>query len=574
MRLILQVFYCIFSSCLLSLAIPNEWLTFGSPFIAFVALCPYYLAMKKCRSFQESFLLGFIQTFTVHMLSSFWLAFFKDYAVFTLGASALGTGCIGGAFGLLLYIPYSQKKQQNDLNLSSPVSSVIIQSRVVYFAAVYTFYEWVKSSGFLGYPWGTISSCMFNSHHLMQLASITGTYGITFLTVFFTALVSEGFYLIPVIYHSPVKKRILASYKQISKVWIILFAFTMIYGFVQYNKKRTPYKTLTCILVQQNQDPWKVPTDDDSILDSQKLTKERLDELSEQGKKADLVVWSEGILQRAFPPAEYHYSNYPSEKPLKDFIKETGVPFLIGGSYVKRHKDEVDYYNAAHVFDKYGNYRGFYGKNHLVPFAEVIPFTENKFVKAFLEKVVHISAGWTPGNQYTFFEIPCKYYDEADPVPTKTINLNESYETQTERENLPPVTKISTPICFDDSFTDVCRPLYLNGSEVFMNITDDSWSMKKSSEFQHFVIASYRAIEYRTTLVRSTNAGVTSVIDPAGNVLASLPLFEKASLSYDVPVYKRKMTFYARFGNWLPFTIGIFIVIYIIFSIFTFSPTD
>ena len=52
-------------------------------------------------------------------------------------------------------------------------------------------YEWVKSSGFLGYPWGTVSSAMHEWPVLMQLASITGTYGITFLILLLNCLLAE-----------------------------------------------------------------------------------------------------------------------------------------------------------------------------------------------------------------------------------------------------------------------------------------------------------------------------------------------------------------------------------------------
>lgn len=98
----------------------------------------------------------------------------------------------------------------------------------------------------------------------------------------------------------------------------------------------------------------------------------------------------------------------------------------------------------------------------------------------------------------------------------------------------------------------VCRALFRAGSEVFVNITNDSWSMTNSAEYQHFAIASFRAIEFRTTLIRSTNSGYSVVINPKGQVIADMPLFEEASLYTSVPIYKRQVTVYCIFGNWLP----------------------
>ena len=118
------------------------------------------------------------------------------------------------------------------------------------------------------------------------------------------------------------------------------------------------------------------------------------------------------------------------------------------------------------------------------------------------------------------------------------------------------------------------RPMFLNGAELFINITDDSWSLKESSEIQHFAIAAYRAIEYRTTLVRSANAGYSVVVDPSGRVINDQPLFQPSSVYCDVPVYERHMTTYARFGNWLPYSIAILFIIYSFYMWKTFKKTD
>ena len=144
----------------------------------------------------------------------------------------------------------------------------------------------------------------------------------------------------------------------------------------------------------------------------------------------------------------------------------------------------------------------------------------------------------------------------------------------TRMKKIPYTVRLATPICFDDAFTDIMRPLFLNGCELFVNITDDSWSRKQSSEIQHFVIASYRAIEYRTSLIRSSNAGYSVVVDPAGKVIADQPLFEESSLVYDVPIYEHKMTTYARFGNWLPYLCIVIFVLCCIYAWFIFDEWD
>ena len=187
-------------------------------------------------------------------------------------------------------------------------------------------------------------------------------------------------------------------------------------------------------------------------------------------------------------------------------------------------------------------------------------------------KILGFSAFWSHGEQLRYFDIPCSYYDKEYIPAVESTDISVPYSTAKSKPS--PTVKICTPICFDDSFTDVMRPLYLNGAELFVNITDDSWSLKKSSEIQHFVIASYRAIEYRTTLVRSANAGYSVVVSPSGKILTDQPLFTDSSIYCDVPIYARTITTYARFGNWLPYlSIIIFFTVSILMKT-AFSNSD
>lgn len=587
MALILQVFYSVFSGLLLTTGIPNELFLLGNPFYAFISIIPYYIAIKNASSYRRAFLLGFVQALTTHLCSSFWLAYFKDFAIFTLGASALGTALIGAIMALFLYLPFSrtERPEISFYSLKTPFFEASA-FRIVYFSVMYTLYEWVKSTGFIGYPWGTISSAMYRWHSFTQLASITGTYGITFLTVMFDAIIAEGAFRIVLslrrignTVHIEDHIPFLQGTIDAAKTFIILFILTLLWGNYEYNKPRVPDKTLTTIMVQQNSDPWLTYSDEETIKTSMALTAQKTEELRKLDREPQLVVWSEGSLQRSFPSAVDYYSYEPQTQPLIEFIRQNSIPLLAGGTYCKDTfvSDDIPhirkYFNSAVAFDSQGNFRGYYGKLHLVPFAEHIPGINNPIIRKIFRKVVGISAGWNPGEQLTYFEIPCSYYKNQVTPRVNSINISIPYHTSRELSEIPLV-RIATPVCFDDSFTDVIRPLFLNGAELFVNLTDDSWSRKKSSEYQHFCIASYRAIEYRTTLVRSTNAGYSVVVDPAGKILCDQPLFEKSAAAFDVPVYERVITPYARFGNWLPYTCLCIFVLVSIMMVCTFVTDD
>jgi apolipoprotein N-acyltransferase len=104
----------------------------------------------------------------------------------------------------------------------------------------------------------------------------------------------------------------------------------------------------------------------------------------------------------------------------------------------------------------------------------------------------------------------------------------------------------------------------LQGSELFINLTNDSWSRTKSAEYQHYAIASYRPIEFQTTLVRSTNSGYSVVLDPRGLILDDMPLFSEEYLFTEIPVYERVTTFYAAYGDVFVYVLILLCVMFVI----------
>ena len=548
----LQVFLSLFSAGLMALAIPNEFYHYGNPFLGIICLVPFYIALSNAKSYRRTFLLCFLHGVVTHLLSSYWLSNFQGMAAFTLGASTFGTAMIEGLTGLLFHYPYTKNSIFKE-NLKLSIFEVPF--KIFWFTFIYVIYEWCKSTGFLAYPWGTVSMTAWNFHLLTQIVDITGPYGLTFIFVFISALLGEGFVLVTS--GNSYLRKDFRHYSFLSSARFILavYVLSMLYGTWQYSKKRTPVKTIDTVMVQQNMQTFRA-NEEDEILLSEKLTDQGFSEFNVMNKKPDLVVWSEGVLNKYFPDSQYYYEIIPESKPLMTYIKQKKVPFIIGGSLtINREKHKFG--NAAILISPKGKFTGAYVKLHLVPFAEAIPFVEYEFVRNFIKKIAGFSYGWTQGSRYVLFDIPIKESNLLDSGPVELISPVNSKKTN-------PTVKVSVPICYDDAFGHVCRGLFLAGSELFMNITNDSWSQKESAEYQHFVIAAYRAIEFRTTLARCTNAGVTAVVDPSGRILQSLPLFTEGYLACSIPVYEHKMTFYARYGEWLPYSIMILVLIIII----------
>lgn len=547
MTIIFQVFCALFSGILTALAIPNEFCHTGSALIAFAALAPLYMAAKSSTTYKRTALLFAVDALSCHLFSSYWLANFKDFAVFTLGASAFGTACIEAMAGCIFFFPFAKGADGERGRFYIEKKPFSYEPyRILHFAAVRVIYEWAKSTGFLAYPWGVLSMAAFDNKLLAQSADIFGTYGLTFMMAFAAGTLGELMLFLQ-------KKRFCKEFsvqnaKNVlvcnAKCLLLMLSFASCYGAYKLEQFTPVQKTLNAVLVQQNKDPWASSDDTESMRISMELSEKGVTEFERDGIQPDLVVWSEAVLRYAFPHSTKRYHFYPQEESLFDFIQRMNVPFVIGGPYV------IDaslnkYANAALVFDRTSLFKGYYGKSHLVPFAEVIPGVEYPWVRKCMNRMVGFSNGWTAGGQYNLFEIEAKKCVETPAV--KIVSLAEGAG-----EPQKATVRAALPICFEDAFPDVCGPFHQAGAEVFVNITDDSWSKTQSAEWQHFAVAVFRSIEYRTSLVRATNAGVTAVVDNKGRVLQSLPLFESGYLNAKIPVYKWQETVYSRFCNWFP----------------------
>ena len=181
----------------MAVGISNEVFYFGFPFAGLVSLVPLYISLYQAKSFKAAGARVSIQFGFVQIFSSFWLANFGDYAIFTLGASAAAYFVAGFVFGEILYIPFHfSNKKQVMLKESAGLKPFASVLRILLFTSVWTFHEWFKSIGFLAYPWGTLIMTAYKWHFFTQIVSLTGTWGISFLFSMFSAVCGEGIYLL------------------------------------------------------------------------------------------------------------------------------------------------------------------------------------------------------------------------------------------------------------------------------------------------------------------------------------------------------------------------------------------
>ncbi len=503
-----------FSALLSGLALPSEIFSLGLWPLGLVALAPLYIALKNAGTFREAALAGAVYGALQHAISSYWLFFYKDFALWTIGATTLG---YAAAYTVpALYLSHFAKKPK----FIGPVL----------FALAWAVFEYGKSTGFLGYPWGLLPYSLSSLPVTLQIVDITGVYGLSFLLALSSALAAVCTHRDEDHGGSACRIRGMGPhFGFLAFCWLCVLG----YGWVCMAEHRSPEKIFRAVIVQQNVDPW-LAGEESALVANIELARTALypapaGEKYATGEDAsarpgpELVIFSETSLRRPYLENEKYYSTTPIDYPLIPFIRESGAWLLTGAPYVVDWSD-FKVMNAAILVDPEGKLRDFYGKSHPVPFTEAIPLMEFAWFRAFMKNVVGLEGGWTTGTRLTVFELPLR---EGGTV------------------------RFGVPICFEDAFSGLCGDFVRRGADILVNITNDSWSQTRSAEIQHWAAARFRAIETRRTLVRSTNGGLSCIISPTGINIFELPLFEAASRVVDVPVYSTDaLTLYTRFGDW------------------------
>ncbi|MBU0928732.1 MAG: apolipoprotein N-acyltransferase [Spirochaetes bacterium] len=513
----------IVSSVLLALALPNELFAWGNPALGLVALAPLYVALETTRSYRGSFAVGAVFGGLAHGLSSYWLWFFKGFRFWTLGTTIIAYMLVYGFVGL--YLRGALKRG----GLARPLV----------FAMSWAVFEWGKSTGFLGYPWGILAHSWNTVLPAVQIVESTGVYGLSFSLALVSATLAELLCSPPAMLPSPLdtaaernplgplrfslparplggESRFLALGQLV--VSAVLFACILGYGFVALNRPREPRGFVDAVMVQQNVDSWS-GSEAENLSVSIGLAREAI---LESAVKPDIVLFSETTLRRPWNGFKRFYARTPAKDPLAGFIADTGAYLFTGAPEILDYETFAAT-NSVILINPRGQQVGSYAKIHPVPFAEAIPFWEYDPVRNFIQDVVGLESGWVMGSERVIFELPTK---GAGTV------------------------RFAAPICFEDAFAYLCREFALEGAEMLVNLTNDAWSKTDSAEIQHFVAARFRTVELRRTLVRSTNGGVSAVVGPDGSILESLPLFESTSRAVRIPVYTGETTPYLSYGDW------------------------
>jgi apolipoprotein N-acyltransferase len=492
-----------FSAILMTLAVPNELFLHGLAPLGFFALAPLYLAILGLRGPKSAALVTGIFGALQHAMTSFWLWNFHNFRFWTLGSTTIAYFIVYTLLGCYLWLFLCRSGR----------------ARPLAFIVLWTSFEYLKSTGFLGYPWGLLPYSLTDALPLLQVVDLTGIYGITAVLAACNAAIAE--LLLGVGKKAELKAESLRLGARIA--WLMCAAALVlaisVYGLLKMEKPIPLVGSIDAVLVQQDTDPWATGDEDGALASNISLAREAI---AMAPRKPELIIFSETTLRRPYAEFRSYFASHPASDPFISFIRESGAWLLSGGPVVVDWQN-FDATNSAILIDPEARFVKSYAKVHPVPFAEAIPFWDIPAFKYFIQKVVGLESGWVMGREFSLFDLP-----------TKTGTF-----------------RFGSPICFEDAFPDVCRNFDLQDADFLVNLTNIAWSKTDSAEVQHWAAARLRAIESRRTLVRSTNAGVSCVIGPHGELIDSLPLFTPTAKFVQVPIYRDSaQTVYTRWGDW------------------------
>jgi apolipoprotein N-acyltransferase len=205
---------------------------------------------------------------------------------------------------------------------------------------------------------------------------------------------------------------------------------------------------------------------------------------------------------------------------------------LFGSPAIRFYPDQRPYLlNSAYLLSPDGQLLGRYDKQHLVPFGEYIPF-KSSFL-SFLDKLVEGIGDFEAGPGPTVLTLTPKPQAAAAGIQGPTSRS----------------VRFGAVICYEVIFPNLVRKFAANGAEFLVTVSNDAWFGHSIGPWQHFQMARMRALELGRPLLRSTNNGVTAVVNASGDVEAMLPQFTRDVLTSKVTPTQGE-TPYARAGIW------------------------
>jgi apolipoprotein N-acyltransferase len=348
-------------------------------------------------------------------------------------------------------------------------------------AAIWVALEMLLARIFGGFPWNLLGDSQYHIVPLIQFASFTGVYGVSFLVVWTSVSLLCG---AVTVFGKPTQR----------SPWMaeIILPFTaifvaMFYGFHQLAHPDAALREVKVALVQPGIPQtmiWDPEQNRERFRDLMGLSEDAL------AQPADVLIWPEAAL-----PGTPFDDDGKLGAPIAELARRHKSWLIIGGDDVDAKPAETNYFNASFLINPEGQLAASYRKRGLVIFGEYIPLVRwLPFIKWFTP----ITGSYTPGERTVQFQL-----EGAAASALHSLGSREKVQT-------------SVLICFEDVFPHLARKSVEPDTDFLVNITNDGWFGEGAAQWQQAAAATFRTIENGVPLLRCANTGITCWIDRYG----------------------------------------------------------
>ncbi|MDA0335766.1 MAG: apolipoprotein N-acyltransferase [bacterium] len=452
---------------------------------AWIALVPLLLALAHIGSARLAFGHGALAGFIFHLLSLYWIGNTQGGGAAVIFGAVLGAAWLSlftGAFAVsqLLLL----RRFGRDAILAAPI--------------LWTAMEHTLSMGELGFPWLLLAHSQAGFPLLLQHATVTGAYGVSFVIVLTAALIA------------------VALQRERGGVWLLAAtavpASILIIGLLSMEPGDEGDVWVAVVQNNMGLAKWQTGGLEASLASLGALSRQALS----GSPKPDLIVWPETAV-----PCNLGWQP-GCRRRMHDLAEEYDTPILTGGADTDAQTREP--YNSAFLFQPNTPDVPSYAKMHLVPFGERTPWRDSLSLLRDIDWSVLTGdlgpAEFARGTRRTLF-----------PVATATDTA-----------------RFALLICFESVFPDLVRRSVAQGADFLVIITNDSWFGATAGPLQHADIAVLRAVENRTAIARCATNGVSLFIDRFGRTRLHTT-FGTAAVRVGDVARRQDSTFYTRHGD-------------------------
>ncbi|MGK7912495.1 MAG: apolipoprotein N-acyltransferase [Synechococcus sp.] len=344
-------------------------------------------------------------------------------------------------------------------------------------------------------------ACLFDFTRAIQIADVTGIWGVTFLVIFSNATLAALLVLV----RDRTFRNVPTNGLVLMLPLVVLWGMALLYGGHQVSLYRT------AVLQMPTTETFAVGT-------------------------IQQVAWLSGDLSRQYRRDRYQEMQTLSQSALSDGAHllvwpEGAMRIQVAGSV-----DESLFVQP--LLEQLPQGGGLIlGSSELAPANATVPWNERKYINTALLYGSNGTIRDRYGKQWLF-----QYFETSRFVPSTA-----GYAPLDAGDRLGAV---GTQICLESVIPHASRELVRAGAESLIVISDDSWFGRSNWPILHGVLSVFRAVENRRSFVFVNNTGGNLIVAPSGDIAAAGQLWQHRHLNG--PIYRlNERTVANRCGDWL-----------------------